>query len=102
MDTKKWYMSKTVLAAFVTLVLACVTALGTFKPELADKEAVKNAVTVLQDQEAVDKLLSITEAFEKESKADTIVGIVGIVASLLAMYGRLTAKTSLMPGDDDD
>jgi hypothetical protein len=76
MDSKAWYLSKTVWAAGLTTIIGILTAL--------------NVVHIGPVQ--VENL-----AVETEGLSQTIVGIVEMALGIVALWGRLTAKKTLTP-----
>jgi hypothetical protein len=74
MDTKQWYLSKTVWASILTVLLAILAMTG-----------VTHIGSVQVDQVAA----------EQESILDGIVQMTLVVSGLVALYGRLTAKTKI-------
>jgi cytochrome c biogenesis protein CcdA len=63
--TKKWYESKTIIASVVTMVLGILSGFG-----LVGSEATAEADTI----------------------SNNLVGIITAVSSLIAIYGRVSAK----------
>lgn len=74
MDTKKWYLSKTLWAGLITLIVGVLTA---FKVIHIGPVLVENI------------------AAEQEGISQVIVGLFEIVAGAVVLWGRLTAKTEL-------
>jgi len=68
-ETKKWWQSKAVLAALVTGICGVLTLFGV-------REAAQAAA-------------------EAEPIADNIIGLVAIVGSVLAIWGRIVAKKEI-------
>lgn len=66
MDTKKWWESKTVLSSLV-VVLATIADMAGVQIDLADQAAI----------------------------VDLVFAIITGVAGLIAIYGRITAKTTI-------
>jgi hypothetical protein len=66
-ESKKWYMSKTIWSALVTVVIGTLMMIG-----------------VGTDVEA-----------EQENIVELIMQVVGLVAGALAVYGRVTAKSEV-------
>lgn len=75
MDTKAWYLSKTVWGALVAIIAQALVLLGIFTPEL-DTAAVQGQ---LQDPATIDRILNL----------------VTVVASAFAIYGRAKSQTAL-------
>lgn len=75
MDSKSWYLSKTVWAAFVAIISQMLMLLGVFAPDTNAAE--------LQNQVSDPALV------------DQILNIVTIVASAVAVLGRAISKTVL-------
>jgi len=66
-QTKQWYLSKTIWAALVTVVIGTLMMFG-----------------VGTDLES-----------EQETITELIMQVVGIVSGIIAVYGRLVAKTEV-------
>lgn len=74
MDTKKWYLSKTLWAGLITLIVGILT---TFKVIQIGPVLVENIVA------------------EQEGISQVVVGLFEMIAGAVVLWGRLIAKTEL-------
>ena len=94
-DSKKWYTSKTLWGAIPLLIISALMILGAFSPDAASNETVQQTIQLLQDPTAQAQIQSMADTLAAEGTADKIIGVFGVLSSLLAIYGRFTAAKKL-------
>ena len=94
-DSKKWYTSKTLWGAIPLLIISALMILGAFSPDAADSESVQQAIAFLQDPAAQQQIQSMADVLASERSTDMVIGVFGVLSSLLAIYGRFTAAKKL-------
>ena len=94
-DSKKWYTSKTLWGVVPVLLVSLLLCLGVFSPKVAGSEDIQQAIAFLQDPAAQQQIQSMADILASERSTDMVIGVFGVLSSLLAIYGRFTAAKKL-------
>ncbi|HOM77170.1 MAG TPA: hypothetical protein PLE88_11705 [Anaerohalosphaeraceae bacterium] len=94
-NAKEWYKSKTVWGAILALAVAVLTLVFAVSEQAAQNDAMQRLMAVLQDPQTQDAVQKIGDAMSADNSTQKIIGVLGVVGSLIAIYGRITAKDVL-------
>jgi len=94
-NAKEWYKSKTVWGAILALAVAVLTLVFAVSEQAAQNDAMQRLMAVLQDPQTQDAVQKIGDAMSADASTQKIIGVLGVVGSLIAIYGRITAKDVL-------
>ena len=94
-DSKKWYASKTLWGVVPVLLVSLLLCLGVFSPKVASSEDIQLAIAFLQDPAAQQQIQSMADVLASERSTDMVIGVFGVLSSLLAIYGRFAATKKL-------
>jgi len=94
-SAKEWYKSKTVWGAILALTVAVLTLVFAVSEQAAQNDAMQSLMAVLQDPQTQDAVQKIGDAMSADDSTQKIIGVLGVVGSLIAIYGRITAKDVL-------
>lgn len=94
-NAKEWYKSKTVWGAILALAVAVLTLVFAVSEQAAQNDAMQSLMAVLQDPQTQDAVQKIGDAMSADDSKQKIIGVLGVVGSLIAIYGRITAKDVL-------